>query len=229
MKLFARKKVFGNPLHKHVASEFEVNNWILSDFVLQRLIPAVGHHPFPLNELMLMASAVCYFRPALILEWGTHIGKSARVFYETTKAFGIDCEIHSTDLPDDIPHQEHPHRKRGKLVNGLNEVILHHGDGLTCSLEICRRKTDSGNRLFFVDGDHEYETVRSELDAILTAVPNASVLLHDTFYQSEEANYNIGPYKAVKDVLANYGNKYKVIQMNTGLPGMTLVYPRKNV
>src|ERR1043166_6020595 len=39
--------------------EFEVNNWLVSEFVLKTLVPIVGTHPFPLNELVLMVAAVC--------------------------------------------------------------------------------------------------------------------------------------------------------------------------
>jgi hypothetical protein len=40
------------------SSEFEANNWELSELVMQKLVPVIGVHPFPLNELLLMAGAV---------------------------------------------------------------------------------------------------------------------------------------------------------------------------
>ncbi len=89
-------------------SEFEVNKWILSDFVVANLLPIVGNRPFPLDELMLMSSAVVSLKPQYIFEWGTHIGKSARIFYETTKTFNIPCQVHSIDLPDSVEHVETP-------------------------------------------------------------------------------------------------------------------------
>ena len=97
-----KKSSFRNPALNEKSSEFEVNNWIVSEFVVDKLIPVVGMHPFPLNELMLMSSAVCRFKPELIFEWGTNIGKSARIFYETIKAFDVASQIHSIDLPDDV-------------------------------------------------------------------------------------------------------------------------------
>src|SRR5207245_8967376 len=57
-------------------SEFEVNNWIISEFIFQKLVPIVGVTPYPINELALMVSAVCRLKPTHIFEWGTHIGKS---------------------------------------------------------------------------------------------------------------------------------------------------------
>ena len=223
IKLFNKSK-FENANLSHAGTEFEVNNWVTSDFIVNKLVPIVGFHPFPLNELMLMTSAVCYFKPEFIFEWGTNIGKSARIFYEISKAFNIPAEIHSIDLPDDVYHNEHPQTNRGKMVRGINQVTLHQADGLKCSFDLINKKKPKGRVLFFVDGDHSYESVKKELETILTNAPNAVVLLHDTFYQSAESNYNIGPFNAVKDVLENSKDKYKVISTNMGLPGMTLVY-----
>ena len=64
-----------------------------------------------------------------------------------------------------------------------------------------------------------------ELGAILAQRPDAIVLLHDTFYQSADSKYNIGPYEAINEVLAAQPRAYKMIRTTTGLPGMTLVYP----
>jgi cephalosporin hydroxylase len=205
-------------------TEFEVNNWIVSGFVIEKLVPNVGFHPFPLNELMLMTATVCRFKPELIFEWGTNIGKSARVFFEIKEAFKIDAAIHSIDLPDDVFHNEHPKKDRGKLVIGKKGVTLHQADGLKRSFELIDSLKPKGKVLFFVDGDHSYETVKNELQTILTKVPDAVVLLHDTFYQSEGSKYNIGPYKAIKEVLESSKEKYKTVSTNMGLPGMTLVY-----
>jgi hypothetical protein len=118
------------------ASEFEVNNWLVSEFVATKLVPLVGYCPFPLHEQMLMVAAVCRMKPTHIFEWGTHVGNSARIFYETCKAFGLETEIHSIDLPDDQDHVEHPRKKRGYLVRGISEVRLYLGDGLDTSLNI---------------------------------------------------------------------------------------------
>lgn len=227
MGLF-QKSSYPDPTVNPDATEFEVNNWVLSDFVLAKLVPVVGVRPFPLNVLMLMAGAVCRFKPVLILDWGTHIGKSARVFRETIKAFGVPCAIHSIDLPDDVQHGEHPKNERGKLVRGMAEVTLHQGDGVTIALEQCAANKRPGNVLFYVDGDHSKESVVRELGAILAQVPDAIVLLHDTFYQSPDSAYNIGPYAAIEEVLAAQSQSYGTVRTTTGLPGMTLLYPKQH-
>lgn len=222
-KLFQKDKSYSDPGLKHGGKEFEVNNWEISDFVVHQLVPVVGFHPFPLNELMMMTSAMCYFKPEFVFEWGTNIGKSARIFYEASKAFQIKSEIHTIDLPDDVFHNEHPKHNRGILVKGIKEVTMHQADGLKRSFELIEQRKPKGRVLFFVDGDHSYETVKNELTTILTKAPDAAVLLHDTFYQTEESKYNVSPNKAIKEVLSSFAG-YKVISTNMGLPGMSLVY-----
>ncbi|MES2893447.1 MAG: CmcI family methyltransferase [Bacteroidota bacterium] len=210
------------------AGRFEVNNWDLSSFILKKLIPVVGHHPFPLNELALMTAAVAWTRPTHIFEWGTHIGKSARIFYETGRFLKIDAEVHSIDLPDDIDHVEHPHGTRGKLVKGKKNVFLHQGDGVDTALRLYQQRGKNSKPLFYLDGDHSYETVSRELQAILVTVPDPKIILHDTFYQTGEPRYNIGPYQAIEDTLAKFPHlSFNRIDTNTGLPGMTFLYPAK--
>jgi cephalosporin hydroxylase len=222
MSLFGKKK-FENPA-KNLQGQFEVNNWITSEFIVEKLVPVVGVHPFPLDELSLMTATVCRFRPELIFEWGTNIGKSARIFVEIVNAFNIPCHVHSIDLPDDVFHNEHPKNDRGKLVRGMKGVTLHQADGVTRSLEITAQQSPKGKVLFLVDGDHSYDSVYKELTAILDHLPDAVVLLHDTFYQIPESNYNTGPHNAIKAVLANRSDAYTAISTQLGLPGMTLVY-----
>ena len=218
------RKHLNEPAVNLHCSEFEVNNWIISEFILKKIIPVVGIHPFPLNELSLMVATVCRLNPTHIFEWGTHIGKSARIFYETADHFKINCQIHSIDLPDEIGHIEHPKANRGKLVRRIKQVILHQGDGLEVSLKICKKIREKITPLFFLDGDHSYSSVKRELTGIIKNVPNAHILIHDTFYQSSESGYNVGPSQATQDVLSSIPTNYKIIATNTGLPGMTLLY-----
>ena len=204
--------------------EFEVNNWLVSEFVLNTLVPIVGVHPFPLNELVLMVAAVCRLKPDRIYEWGTHLGKSARVFYETARHFGLDVEIHSVDLPDHVIHQEHPGHQRGMLVKGLQDVHLHQGDGLSVCLDIQAQAAKTKQTLIFIDGDHSYASVRRELAGIMTGIPEAHILLHDTFFQSSESGYNVGPYRAISEAITETDVRYRLLSTQTGLPGMTLLY-----
>jgi cephalosporin hydroxylase len=214
-----------DPTRNPGCTEFEVDNWALSRFVLGKLIPVVGVEPFPLHELMLMSAAFCRLKPAQVYEWGTHIGKSARVFYECAKHYLIEAKIDSVDLPVDAQHVEHPGDFRGRLVRGLPGVHLHQGDGLDISLSIWRANGRVPAPLFFIDGDHEYESVLRELSAVSAEIPGASVLLHDTFNQSSESGYNVGPHRAIEEVLRAHPDRYKRIDSGLGLPGMTLLYP----
>lgn len=210
-------------------SEFEVNNWILSEFILRKIIPLVRAHPYPLNELMMMTGAICRFQPTHVFEWGTNIGASARIFHETACHFKIPMEIHSIDLPMDVHHSEHPGSSRGRLVRGRTGVFLHLGDGLDTSVAIARRLTPNQRLLFFIDGDHSYSVVKNELEVIFKNFEKPVVMLHDTFFQSCESGYNVGPFEAIRDVLKSekHINKFTTNSTYSGLPGMTIIYPKQ--
>ncbi len=204
-------------------TEFEVDNWKISEFIVKKLIPISGTHPYPIAELNLMVSAICRLNPQQIFEWGTNIGKSARIFYEAGKQFDINLEIYSIDLPDDLDHQEHPRSKRGHMVKGLAGVTLYQGDGLSKAIELFQHHPERST-LVFIDGDHSYESVYRELNGVIKAMPLAHILLHDTFYQSSDSGYNVGPHKAVVETMAEMPGEYKIMATTTGLPGMTLLY-----
>lgn len=208
----------------HQGRRFEVNNWKLSTFVVGRLVSIVGVHPYPINELNLMAAAVCYFRPSHIFEWGTHLGISARIFSETATFFGVPAEIHSIDLTPETKRVENPGERRGEFVRGRPDVRLHLGDGVETALQIWKAADSRRQALFFVDGDHEFASVQRELEAIDRSVDDPVIIVHDSFDQTREAGYNTGPRRAVEDFLAHRPNKYLAVEAQFGLPGMTLLY-----
>jgi hypothetical protein len=72
------------------STQIEINKWEASRFVVEKLVPITGYSPYPLDELIMMVGSVCRFNPTHIFEWGTHIGKSARIFYETIQNFKIN-------------------------------------------------------------------------------------------------------------------------------------------
>lgn len=117
--------MYPDPVVNADCTKFEINNWIVTDFIIQKLIPIVGSHPFPVNEQFLLAASICRFKPDHIFEWGTNIGKSARIFYEITSHFKIPTQIHSVDLPESVYHAEHPRHRRGQYVKGLKNVTLY--------------------------------------------------------------------------------------------------------
>lgn len=209
------------------STELEVNINQLSSFIIKDLLPIFGVSPFPITELLLMSSAMVKLKPDYIFEWGTHLGISARIFFEICKKYDINATIHSIDLPDDIEHIEHPGNQRGIKVKGLKNIILHQGDGLDTSIDIAIKLKGNNKLLFFLDGDHSCESVSRELNGIHNTFPKSYILIHDTFYQSSDSGYNIGPYEAVRDFLEKKPNQYKKISTDIGLPGMTLLYVTK--
>jgi cephalosporin hydroxylase len=168
-----------------------------------------------------MTASVCWSNPKYIFDWGTNTGKSARIFYEIKKYFGLNAKIVTIDLLDDQEHSEHPGKLRGKFVKGIKEVKLIQGDGIVEALKICNKRKVS-KAFFFLDGDHSYKSIKRELNLIHKNINSPTMLVHDTFFQSEKSKYNIGPHKAVKEFQNNTG--YKSIETKLGLPGMTLIY-----
>jgi len=219
--------IYENPIVNEECDEFEVNNWIISRFIVDVLVPIVGTHPFPLSEQVLLVATICRFRPDHVFEWGTNIGKSARIFFEISKHFQIPFQIHSIDLPDDVPHVEHPGDQRGILVKGLSGVNLYLGDGLDTSINIIHEIGSICKPVFFLDGDHSYSSVYCEISTISQLVHNPVIIVHDTFFQSPKSNYNVGPYEAIKKFLSEKNSQYNVISTNTGLPGMTMLYKKR--
>lgn len=210
-------------LQKFSGTELEVDKWMISDFILRKIIPIVGVRPYPLSELELLVSTLIWYQPTHICDWGTHLGKATRVFYETIKAFNLKIHLISIDLPEGVKHVEHPHEKRGKLVRHLPEVELLLGDGVTTSINFLKKQKKMNIRpMFFLDGDHSYKSVKRELGIIGKTYPKAAIIVHDTFYQSPDSKYNVGPHCAIVEYIAKH-RQYKLIQTNFGLPGMTVL------
>ena len=222
-RTLAAGKSYPQPVLKH-GTEFEVNNWVLSEFIVDRITPVVGYQPYPLTELMLMTGALCQLAPNHLFEWGTNLGVSARIFYETSKAFNLQTTIHTIDLPPDVQHVQHPGKQHAHYIRHLPEINIYRGDGLETALRLAAQQPPDARLMFFVDGDHSYESVRRELLGIIQQCPRAHILLHDTFYQSEASRYNIGPCRAIRDVLAETQASFKQMATQGGLPGMNLLY-----
>jgi hypothetical protein len=200
----------------------QADKWDLSVFVVRTLVPIVGVRPYPVDELLLMCSTVAYFRPGIIIEWGTHLGKSARVFCEITRYLSLSIPIHSIDLPPHSGHVENIHdlAERGRYVKNL-PVQLHLGYGMSIARGLLG-EVKGIVPLIFLDGDHSYETVKDELFGLRTETPRAVILVHDSFYQGPEAHYNCGPYQALMEFSTTH--KLSVYSTALGLPGLSLVY-----
>ena len=199
------------------ANRLEVDKWMASDTAL-RLQRIVGKRPYPLDELMLMTAVFCYIQPAVVIDIGTHVGKSARVWWELSRLFGFRCDIHTIDLYD-RSHAEYPGEMLGKMIKGLS-VMQHRGDGLTIANDLLR-KCAGTPCLLFLDGDHAFETVSKELGLAVQHSNVAGVLVHDTFYQPG-SKYNHGPFEAVSAFVATTEVR-EVVHAHMGLPGMTFI------
>lgn len=172
---------------------------------------------YPDEEIGLMVDTLEKFRPYWIFEWGTNRGSSARIFWEAARLIPLQVEIHTTELPNGIDYLEHPGDDSGLFVRGLERVTQHRGDGVETSLSLAnllpKRKT-----LFFIDGDHSYEPVLSELYEVSETYPGACILLHDTGHSAS------GPRDALDTFLGPH-LRYDVTRAETPV-GMTRLMPR---
>lgn len=199
------------------ARNLEIDKWAASEAVL-RLQRVVGKRPYPLDELLLMTAVFRYLQPAVVVEIGTHVGKSARIWWELSRMSGRRTAIHTIDLHDPS-HAEYPGKALGKMIKGL-PVVQHYGDGFEVADQIL--PTFAGSTcVLFLDGDHAYESVAKEL-TLVSRHPNVvGVLVHDTFYQPGSA-YNHGPYEAVMAFVASHPVR-ELVHAHMGLPGMTYI------
>lgn len=218
-------KRYQNPLKFVEGGKPEIDKWTISEFVFRNLVPIIGIRPFPLDEQMLMTSVVVWHAPDYVFEWGTHVGKSARLFNEIRIKFKMDFKIYSVDLPPDVYHIEQPGESRGVYVKNIKQVKLLLGDGLDKSLQVLKKINNEKKVLFFLDGDHSYKSVMRELRGISKSRPGAAIIIHDTFYQVKKSKYNIGPNLAVKN-FCKKNNHYTTISTNFGLPGMIVLLPK---
>lgn len=222
LNLFTKKTYLAR---NFVGTKPEVDKWIISEFITNIIIPIVGLRPYPLSELELLVSTLVYYRPTHICDWGTHFGKATRIFYETVKAFNLKTKIISVDLPETVEHVEHPHKERGKFVQGLPVKLLL-GDGVIDSIRYLKKYSQKNIRpMFFLDGDHSYKSVKRELAIIYRTYPRSAIIIHDTFYQSDNSGYNTGPFQAINEFVLSHP---QYLQFSTvfGLPGMTALLPQ---
>ena len=61
-----------------------------------------------------------------------------------------------------------------------------------------------------------------ELNQIFSTIPDASALAHDTFFQSAESNYNVGPARAIDEIVGKFPSRFRVIKSGLGLAGNDL-------
>jgi cephalosporin hydroxylase len=164
-----------------------------------------------------MAGAFEYHRPELVVDIGTHLGKSARVWHDVAKWLGEPCQIHTVDLFDPN-HPEFPGKLLGQFIRGL-PVTQHLGDGHAVARKILLESPNK-KALLFLDGDHAYETVLQELQLATLLRPGGScILVHDTFFQPG-SSYNHGPYLAIEEYRKTFAFR-QVVHLQLGLPGLS--------
>lgn len=176
--------------------------------------------PYSDAELTLFAQAICDTNPDFIFEWGTYLGISAQIFWHIKTHFKLAGDIHTIDLPEDCWRADVLEKDKKAWFSKDNPEIGHHsGDGVDTALDLCRR-LNAKNPLFFCDGDHEYVSVKRELETIYATYPNARVLVHDTFAKTIDQGNN-GPFLATMETKES--KNLNMISVETG-PGLIFLY-----
>ena len=205
----------------------EANVVELDSFVLEKILPKTGLL-YPLAEISLMALVVDRVRPTHIFEWGTNIGSSAKIFHHITESLGMDIPIHTWDLPEDVPHGQHPKENHAKLAKGLALVHFHRDDGLRGALaqyQIEKTKDPKIRPLFFVDGDHSYASVIREITGIVSAQDEFNVLAHDTFVQKPDSKgQSRESWVGCPTALELAAQDYRWLNVGFGNPGMAYLW-----
>ena len=182
---------------------------------MQRII---GVRAYSLDELCLMVAAFWFHAPQVVIDIGTHVGRSARVFWELKHCFDTSTQIHTIDICDPS-HPEYPGPNLGRYIR-RTDVVQHIGDSSVVGREIISSRPNA-RYLLFVDGDHEYPSVCRDLSLLELVAPGSCALVHDTFYQPG-SGYNHGPYEAVCQFVAEH-EVQQVVHLQTGLPGMSYI------
>ena len=194
----------------------EVDKWAASAMV-RTLQAIVGDQPYPADELLLMTAAFAFHRPETVIDIGTHLGKSARIWHELSTRLHTASSIHTVDVLDPT-HPEFPGAGHAAYVRA-KPVQIHIGDGAAVA-EGLVRPAPRRRYLLFLDGDHRFETVSRELE-VLRQLSGGAALIHDTFFQPS-SRYNHGPYLAIQQFLKTYTPR-QVLHLQSGLPGMSYI------
>ena len=136
----------------------------------------LGYTP---EEMTFVYDTMAELRPSLLLEWGTNVGHSARMFWEAKRLLALDTEIHSIELSEPVSalRPEDEGKQRGHHVQGL-DVTLHVGVGVPTAV---RLHAESGREptLLYVDDNHSGPGLTHDLGVLTTEMPDAVILVHD--------------------------------------------------
>jgi len=181
-------------------------------------LPAYGD-----DEVLFMATLMNVRKPRYVFEWGTNVGASARIFYEAAVLLEIPCEVHTIELPMELSHLDvdHPGERIGIYLpddDGHKTVKMCSwwGDGVTMAMEL-HDSVRPEPTLFYVDGDHRFESVMRELRLIRHKAPTTPILMHDTIHLPDVA-------KAIETFSREYPGLYRYEQLESQA-GMMALWP----
>ena len=142
----------------------------------------------------------------------------------------MDIPIHTWDLPEDVPHGQHPRENHARLAKGLARVHFHRDDGLrgaVAQYQIEKARDPKIRPLFFADGDHSYESVIREITGIVSAQEEFHLLAHDTFVQKPDVKgQSRESWVGCPTALDLAAQDYRWLNVGFGKPGMAYLWGR---
>lgn len=191
---------------------------------LTEIVERIGLTGYSHEEITMIYETMDELRPEIIVEWGTNVGTSARIFHEARNLLKLPCEVHSVEIQRELG--EGWGHERGHHVKGL-PVTLHVGDGVTTGVDLWH-ESGAERALFFLDDNHAEAEVLRQMRLIHIEAPQAVMLIHDTHYPVAVAGFTSWvlhePGVAIQQFLQETGGyDYKEV-----LVGQTMVrlWPR---
>ncbi len=162
-------------------------------------------------------------KPKIAIEIGTHLGGSLQVLSH------FSSKVYSLDIDPKVPQQ---------LAGKYSNVEYLIGDS-SKTLPILLEKLQKENAevsFILIDGDHETEAVKKDIEAILQFKPIVPlyILMHDSFLPScrvgiMSANWNSCPYVHVLELDYVPGRLVSHMILITGMAiAISLPYPRQH-
>ena len=134
----------------------------------------------PMTEYLCLAGMVCYFKPKVVFEVGTYKGRTTRLFAEMT---GPNTRIYTLDLPPKMMtmggyFSEEKAEQIGEEFSHSpyrSKITQFYGDSRSFDFSPFHRMAD----FVFVDGNHDYEFVRTDTEHALQMIKPGGTIVWD--------------------------------------------------